>query len=313
MCPTCSWRRPCKGGGGGGEQGVWGSRGGPGGGGTRVAVTRGPRRDRRAVYLGDRNSLNLTFNARNQGEGGAYEAELHVRPPPHAQYTGVLRPHGVRGGGDTGGGLSGMGRGRGGGSGGRPGMGRGRGGGVRYGEGALGGSGGLSGMGGTHKGTSGMGGCPQVMGGAQGCPLDIGWVLVGAPQVRGGGVCWVWGGSLVWGGGVGRGQGSSWYGRGHTQGDLRYGVGAPSYGGVHGGWGSGGSPGVGGVPPGMGGCQGVPLVCVGGAYGCPRVRDGCMGVSPAYRVGAPQVRGVPVGAPDTPPLSPPPPPRTSLR
>ncbi|GAB0201407.1 integrin alpha-5 [Grus japonensis] len=50
--------------------------------------------DRRAVYLGDRNSLNLTFNARNQGEGGAYEAELHVRPPPHAQYTGVLRPHG---------------------------------------------------------------------------------------------------------------------------------------------------------------------------------------------------------------------------
>ncbi|XP_055553028.1 integrin alpha-5 isoform X1 [Falco cherrug] len=50
--------------------------------------------DRHAVYLGDRNSLNLTFNARNQGEGGAYEAELHVRPPPHAQYTGVLRPHG---------------------------------------------------------------------------------------------------------------------------------------------------------------------------------------------------------------------------
>ncbi|NXX42171.1 ITA5 protein, partial [Tricholaema leucomelas] len=50
--------------------------------------------DRRAVYLGDRNSLNLTFGARNQGEGGAYEAELHVRAPPHAQYTGVLHPHG---------------------------------------------------------------------------------------------------------------------------------------------------------------------------------------------------------------------------
>lgn len=50
--------------------------------------------DRRAVYLGDRNSLNLTFIARNQGEGGAYEAELHVKPPPHAQYTGVLHPHG---------------------------------------------------------------------------------------------------------------------------------------------------------------------------------------------------------------------------
>ena len=47
------------------------------------------------MYLGDRNSLNLTFIARNQGEGGAYEAELHVRPPPHAQYTGVLHPHGV--------------------------------------------------------------------------------------------------------------------------------------------------------------------------------------------------------------------------
>ena len=48
------------------------------------------------MYLGDRNSLNLTFIARNQGEGGAYEAELHVRPPPHAQYTGVPHPHGVR-------------------------------------------------------------------------------------------------------------------------------------------------------------------------------------------------------------------------
>ncbi|XP_068777719.1 integrin alpha-5 [Struthio camelus] len=50
--------------------------------------------DRRAVYLGDRNSLNLTFNARNQGEGGAYEAELHVRLPAPAEYTGVLRQHG---------------------------------------------------------------------------------------------------------------------------------------------------------------------------------------------------------------------------
>ncbi|XP_064354742.1 integrin alpha-5 isoform X2 [Dromaius novaehollandiae] len=50
--------------------------------------------DRHAVYLGDRNSLNLTFNARNQGEGGAYEAELHVRLPPPAEYTGVLRQHG---------------------------------------------------------------------------------------------------------------------------------------------------------------------------------------------------------------------------
>lgn len=66
-------------------------------GGSHRAV--GAHRDRRAVYLGDRNSLNLTFIARNQGEGGAYEAELHVKPPPHAQYTGVLHPHGVRNGG----------------------------------------------------------------------------------------------------------------------------------------------------------------------------------------------------------------------
>ncbi|XP_066423652.1 integrin alpha-5 [Molothrus aeneus] len=50
--------------------------------------------DRRAVFLGDRNSLNVTFLARNVGEGGAYEAELHLRPPPGALYSGVLRPHG---------------------------------------------------------------------------------------------------------------------------------------------------------------------------------------------------------------------------
>uniref|UniRef100_A0A674GPV2 Integrin subunit alpha 5 n=1 Tax=Taeniopygia guttata TaxID=59729 RepID=A0A674GPV2_TAEGU len=50
--------------------------------------------DRRAVYLGDRNSLNVTFVARNVGEGGAYEAELLLRPPPGALYSGVLRPHG---------------------------------------------------------------------------------------------------------------------------------------------------------------------------------------------------------------------------
>ncbi|KAM3657361.1 LOW QUALITY PROTEIN: integrin alpha-5 [Ammospiza maritima maritima] len=50
--------------------------------------------DRRAVFLGDRNPLNVTFLARNVGEGGAYEAELHLRPPPGALYSGVLRPHG---------------------------------------------------------------------------------------------------------------------------------------------------------------------------------------------------------------------------
>uniref|UniRef100_A0A665W2H2 Integrin, alpha 5 (fibronectin receptor, alpha polypeptide) n=1 Tax=Echeneis naucrates TaxID=173247 RepID=A0A665W2H2_ECHNA len=34
--------------------------------------------DRKEVYLGDDNSLTLTFNAKNEGEGGAYEAELYV-------------------------------------------------------------------------------------------------------------------------------------------------------------------------------------------------------------------------------------------
>ncbi|CAL8340983.1 unnamed protein product [Lota lota] len=47
--------------------------------------------DREAVYLGDDNPLALTFNARNQGEGGAYEAELHVTLPPEADYSGIAR------------------------------------------------------------------------------------------------------------------------------------------------------------------------------------------------------------------------------
>uniref|UniRef100_A0A8D0GWP7 Integrin subunit alpha 5 n=1 Tax=Sphenodon punctatus TaxID=8508 RepID=A0A8D0GWP7_SPHPU len=34
--------------------------------------------DHSSVYLGDKNPLNLTFHAHNRGEGGAYEAELHV-------------------------------------------------------------------------------------------------------------------------------------------------------------------------------------------------------------------------------------------
>uniref|UniRef100_A0A8C8RU32 Integrin subunit alpha 5 n=1 Tax=Pelusios castaneus TaxID=367368 RepID=A0A8C8RU32_9SAUR len=46
------------------------------------------------VYLGDKNALNLTFNARNRGEGGAYEAELHVSVPTEAEYSGVIRDHG---------------------------------------------------------------------------------------------------------------------------------------------------------------------------------------------------------------------------
>ncbi|XP_072305347.1 integrin alpha-5 [Eucyclogobius newberryi] len=47
--------------------------------------------DRKEVYLGDDNALTLTFNARNEGEGGAYEAELYVVLPPEADYTGIAR------------------------------------------------------------------------------------------------------------------------------------------------------------------------------------------------------------------------------
>ncbi|XP_062271755.1 integrin alpha-5-like [Scomber scombrus] len=47
--------------------------------------------DRTEVYLGDENSLSMTFNARNEGEGGAYEAELYVVLPPEADYSGIAR------------------------------------------------------------------------------------------------------------------------------------------------------------------------------------------------------------------------------
>ncbi|KAM4625575.1 integrin alpha-5-like isoform 2-T2 [Polymixia lowei] len=47
--------------------------------------------DRTEVYLGDENTLTLTFNARNEGEGGAYEAELYVVLPPEADYSGIAR------------------------------------------------------------------------------------------------------------------------------------------------------------------------------------------------------------------------------
>ncbi|XP_036958077.1 integrin alpha-5-like [Acanthopagrus latus] len=47
--------------------------------------------DRTEVYLGDENSMSLTFNARNEGEGGAYEAELYVVLPPEADYSGIAR------------------------------------------------------------------------------------------------------------------------------------------------------------------------------------------------------------------------------
>lgn len=48
-------------------------------------------RNKKEVYLGDDNSLTLTFNARNEGEGGAYEAELYVVLPPEADYSGIAR------------------------------------------------------------------------------------------------------------------------------------------------------------------------------------------------------------------------------
>ncbi|CAN9512122.1 unnamed protein product [Ophioblennius macclurei] len=47
--------------------------------------------DRTKVYLGNENSLSLTFNARNEGEGGAYEAELYVTLPAEADYSGIAR------------------------------------------------------------------------------------------------------------------------------------------------------------------------------------------------------------------------------
>lgn len=53
-------------------------------------------REQNHVYLGDKNSLNLTFHAQNVGEGGAYEAELWVTAPPEAEYSGLIRHPGVR-------------------------------------------------------------------------------------------------------------------------------------------------------------------------------------------------------------------------
>ncbi|XP_029422432.1 integrin alpha-5 isoform X2 [Nannospalax galili] len=47
--------------------------------------------DKKHVYLGDKNSLNLTFHAQNLGEGGAYEAELRVTAPLEAEYSGLVR------------------------------------------------------------------------------------------------------------------------------------------------------------------------------------------------------------------------------
>lgn len=47
--------------------------------------------DKTIVYLGDDNALTLIFNAMNDGEGGAYEAELYVVLPPDADYSGIAR------------------------------------------------------------------------------------------------------------------------------------------------------------------------------------------------------------------------------
>ncbi|XP_016835285.2 integrin alpha-5 isoform X1 [Cricetulus griseus] len=47
--------------------------------------------EKKHVYLGDKNSLNLTFHAQNLGEGGAYEAELRVTAPLEAEYSGLVR------------------------------------------------------------------------------------------------------------------------------------------------------------------------------------------------------------------------------
>uniref|UniRef100_A0A672ZGT0 Integrin subunit alpha 5 n=1 Tax=Sphaeramia orbicularis TaxID=375764 RepID=A0A672ZGT0_9TELE len=43
------------------------------------------------AYLGDENAFTLIFNAMNEGEGGAYEAELYVALPPDADYSGIAR------------------------------------------------------------------------------------------------------------------------------------------------------------------------------------------------------------------------------
>uniref|UniRef100_A0A672ZE57 Integrin subunit alpha 5 n=1 Tax=Sphaeramia orbicularis TaxID=375764 RepID=A0A672ZE57_9TELE len=47
--------------------------------------------DKSVAYLGDENAFTLIFNAMNEGEGGAYEAELYVALPPDADYSGIAR------------------------------------------------------------------------------------------------------------------------------------------------------------------------------------------------------------------------------
>lgn len=47
-------------------------------------------RDRDQIIIGEENCVTLMINSRNEGEG-AYEAELHIKIPPEADYTGVER------------------------------------------------------------------------------------------------------------------------------------------------------------------------------------------------------------------------------
>lgn len=56
--------------------------------------------DRDQIYVGDDNALTLEVSAENRGEG-AYEAELHVYPPPQADFTGVVRSQVGWGGGGS--------------------------------------------------------------------------------------------------------------------------------------------------------------------------------------------------------------------
>ncbi|XP_069773532.1 integrin alpha-5-like isoform X2 [Narcine bancroftii] len=51
--------------------------------------------DRHTVFVGAENPLTLTFQARNLGEGGAYEAELHAFLPPEAHFSGIVRDEGM--------------------------------------------------------------------------------------------------------------------------------------------------------------------------------------------------------------------------
>lgn len=47
-------------------------------------------RDKDQLIIGEENCVMLIINPRNDGEG-AYEAELHIKIPPEADYTGVER------------------------------------------------------------------------------------------------------------------------------------------------------------------------------------------------------------------------------